>query len=246
MLYGDWGTSRFYVLGIALAYSFHASFYYVLAVGLLVAAVGWAYTIICRCYPDGGEVPLLRRAPIPQSNLAVIEVPSFSLRTTSSPPPCPLTMASATWASPKATSRTSPCSPSSASASSITSVPRKPAPSRLFHHPRHPPSLRPSSPSSSIPHVIGRVVRHTSPGRTDLASNGPSFVAVVLALSGVEAIANMTGIMVPPVTRTANKAIWPVLIEVVLLNLVLAVAMNGLPNIRLRPRRRPRRNLRQR
>ncbi len=55
------------------------------------------------------------------------------------------------------------------------------------------------------------------------------FVGVVLALSGVEAIANMTGIMVPPVTKTANKAIWPVLVEVVLLNLVLAVAMNGLP-----------------
>src|SRR3954469_18332161 len=56
MLYGDWGTSRFYVLGLALFFALHASFWYVFAVGVLVAAVGWAYTIICRCYPDGGGV----------------------------------------------------------------------------------------------------------------------------------------------------------------------------------------------
>src|SRR3954462_12323419 len=56
MLYGDWGTSRFYVLGLALFFALHASFYYVLGIGILVAAVGWAYTIICRCYPDGGGV----------------------------------------------------------------------------------------------------------------------------------------------------------------------------------------------
>src|SRR6478609_770667 len=56
MLYGDWGTSRFYVLGLALYYAQYASFWYVAGVCALVAAVGWAYTIICRCYPDGGGV----------------------------------------------------------------------------------------------------------------------------------------------------------------------------------------------
>ena len=56
MLYGDWGTSRFYVLGLAFYYTLHSSFWYVLGVGILVACVGWAYTVICRCYPDGGGV----------------------------------------------------------------------------------------------------------------------------------------------------------------------------------------------
>src|SRR4051812_15468892 len=56
MLYGDWGTSRFYVLGLAFYYTLHASFWYVLGVGVLVGCVGWAYTIICKCYPDGGGV----------------------------------------------------------------------------------------------------------------------------------------------------------------------------------------------
>lgn len=56
------------------------------------------------------------------------------------------------------------------------------------------------------------------------------FTEIVLALSGVEAIANMTGIMVTPVEKTARKAIVPVLIEIVLLNLILAAAMSALPD----------------
>src|SRR5262249_49020360 len=56
------------------------------------------------------------------------------------------------------------------------------------------------------------------------------FTEIVLALSGVEAIANMTGIMVPPVEKTARKAIVPVLVEIVVLNLLLAAAMNALPD----------------
>src|SRR5262249_13632041 len=56
------------------------------------------------------------------------------------------------------------------------------------------------------------------------------FTEIVLALSGVEAIANMTGIMVAPVEKTARKAIVPVLVEIVILNLVLAAAMNTLPD----------------
>src|SRR4029078_3383386 len=56
MLYGDWGTSRFYVLGLAFYFALYSSFWYILGVGILVAAVGWAYTVVCRVYPDGGGV----------------------------------------------------------------------------------------------------------------------------------------------------------------------------------------------
>jgi nucleotide-binding universal stress UspA family protein len=54
------------------------------------------------------------------------------------------------------------------------------------------------------------------------------FVYIVLALSGVEAIANLTGVMRKPVYNTARKAIWVVALEVALLNLLLAVAMIAL------------------
>jgi amino acid transporter len=51
------------------------------------------------------------------------------------------------------------------------------------------------------------------------------FVYIVLALSGVEAIANLTGVMRKPVFATARKSIWFVAAEVALFNLVLAVIM---------------------
>src|SRR5688572_25304085 len=56
LLFGDWGTSRLYVLGIALFFAGRTSFWLICAMSLLVLAVGWAYTQICRIYPDGGGV----------------------------------------------------------------------------------------------------------------------------------------------------------------------------------------------
>src|SRR5205814_2947439 len=60
------------------------------------------------------------------------------------------------------------------------------------------------------------------------------FVGVILALSGVEAIANLTGVMKldpdstpghPKVAREAAKAIWPVAVEVVVGTALLGWAM---------------------
>jgi len=56
MLFGDWGTSRLYVLGAAFLMSGHASFWYVTAMCALVSLVGFSYTIICAHFPDGGGV----------------------------------------------------------------------------------------------------------------------------------------------------------------------------------------------
>src|SRR5690349_4595761 len=56
LLFGDWGTSRLYVLGLAFFFAGRTSFYLILAMSLLILAVGWAYTQICRIYPDGGGV----------------------------------------------------------------------------------------------------------------------------------------------------------------------------------------------
>jgi len=56
LLFGDWGTSRLYVLGIALLFAGRTSFWLILAMILLIIGVGWAYAQICRIYPDGGGV----------------------------------------------------------------------------------------------------------------------------------------------------------------------------------------------
>src|SRR5215471_8121079 len=56
LLFGDWGTSRLYVLGLAFLVAGRSSFWLIAAMSVLILAVGWAYTQICRIYPDGGGV----------------------------------------------------------------------------------------------------------------------------------------------------------------------------------------------
>ncbi|HEY4329071.1 MAG TPA: universal stress protein [Phycisphaerae bacterium] len=224
MLYGDWGTSRFYVLGIALALSFHASFYYVLAVGLLVAAVGWAYTIICRCYPDGGGVYSAARHT--SKNLAVVGALLLFADYI-------VTAAMSAYDGIRYMGVHKEFVPYIAmgaifAVGMINYIGPKKAGTVALVITLATLALTLVLTAFSIPHLAAgwnAIHLPTEPIKVQWSH----FVGVVLALSGVEAIANMTGIMVPPVTRTANKAIWPVLVEVVILNLVLGVAMNGLP-----------------
>src|SRR3954469_18062150 len=56
LLFGDWGTSRLYVLGLAFLVAGRSSFWLILGMSGLILAVSWAYTQICRIYPDGGGV----------------------------------------------------------------------------------------------------------------------------------------------------------------------------------------------
>src|ERR1700759_3011459 len=56
ILYGDWGTSKAYVIGLAFAIAGYSSFWLILAMCLLTALVGMNYIAICRHYPDGGGV----------------------------------------------------------------------------------------------------------------------------------------------------------------------------------------------
>src|SRR5438874_3627142 len=56
LLFGDWGTSRLYVLGLAFLFAGRSCFWLILLMSGLILAVGWAYTQICRIYPDGGGV----------------------------------------------------------------------------------------------------------------------------------------------------------------------------------------------
>src|SRR5689334_11907189 len=56
ILYGDWGTSKAYVIGLAFAVAGYSSFWLIAAMCVLTALVGLNYIIICRLYPDGGGV----------------------------------------------------------------------------------------------------------------------------------------------------------------------------------------------
>jgi len=56
ILYGDWGTSKAYVIGLAFAVAGYSSFWLIAAMCALTALVGLNYMVICRLYPDGGGV----------------------------------------------------------------------------------------------------------------------------------------------------------------------------------------------
>src|SRR5690349_22431532 len=56
ILYGDWGTSKAYVVGLAFAVAGYSSFWLIAAMCILTALVGINYMAICRHYPDGGGV----------------------------------------------------------------------------------------------------------------------------------------------------------------------------------------------
>src|SRR3954471_6639636 len=56
LLYGDWGTSKAYVIGLAFAVAGYASFWLIALMCVLTALVGLNYIVICRLYPDGGGV----------------------------------------------------------------------------------------------------------------------------------------------------------------------------------------------
>jgi len=56
ILYGDWGTSKAYVIGLAFAVAGYSSFWLIAAMCLLTALVGVNYMAICKHYADGGGV----------------------------------------------------------------------------------------------------------------------------------------------------------------------------------------------
>ena len=95
----------------------------------------------------------------------------------------------------------------------------------------------------AIPH-LGAAFHDVHPLTGGLGKNWSGFVSIVLALSGVEAIANATGVMKldpgsshekPSVTRTATPAILWVALEVCLFTALLGLAMHALPGLHTVP-----------
>src|SRR2546430_13133382 len=93
----------------------------------------------------------------------------------------------------------------------------------------------------SLPH-IGEAIGHLRPLHGTIGQNWAGFVGIVLALSGVEAIANATGVMKldpgssdehPSVIRTSTPAILMVMIEVCIFTALLGLAMHALNGLQI-------------
>jgi amino acid transporter/nucleotide-binding universal stress UspA family protein len=91
----------------------------------------------------------------------------------------------------------------------------------------------------SLPH-LGTAFANLQPLRGSVWENWSGFVGIVLALSGVEAIANATGVMRldpgstdahPSVRKTSTPAIWAVLVEVCLFTALFGIAAHALSGL---------------
>ncbi|MCC6660205.1 MAG: amino acid permease [Phycisphaerales bacterium] len=229
LLFGDWGTSRLYVLGLAFYYTGHASVTYLLAMSVIMAGVAWGYTIVCRCFPDGGGVYAASRRVNPTLSVfaATLLLCDYIVTAALSAVEgfhyfgvphqfvvlcCLLTLVGigiVNWLGAQSAGRFALIIAVVAIlASAIIGVLCLPM------LPRGLASIDPTVPGVDTPWT-----------------RWESLVRIILALSGVEAVANMTGLMRRPIARTARRTIWPVLIEVVVLNLVFGIALNALPQL---------------
>jgi amino acid transporter/nucleotide-binding universal stress UspA family protein len=220
MLFGDWGTSRLYVLGLAFAFTGGASVWFMGAMCLLLIAVGWAYEVICRNFPDGGGVYSAARQR--SESLAVIG--GLLL--------CADYVVTASLSALDAFHYVHVSHPSWWAAGAILLVgvvnyfgPSKAGTLALI--------AALATVSFTLIIAIG-ASSEISQAVVTAPTGSPrawwsQFVGIILAISGVEAVANMTGIMKEPVARTARWSIWPVLIEIVVLNMVLTFAMQAIP-----------------
>ena len=226
LLYGDWGTSRLYVLGLAFLYTGHASVVYLAAIGVLMLAVSWIYTHICRCYPDGGGVysaardvkpvlsvigaTLLMSGYIMTAAISVIEAFHYF----GVPRSLTLPLAVGTlvfigainWLGSR---RSGQFALVIAMLAMVVS-----AVLALLALPLFIDGLKTIS-----------FEYFTTVGPFDA---WVSFAKICLALAGLEAVANMTGIMKKPIGRTARRTIWPVSLEVVVLNMLFGIALAGM------------------
>jgi amino acid transporter len=232
LLYGDWGTSKAYVIGLAFAAMGFGSLPVVLAVCALCLVVGLNYIVVCRCFPCGGGVYSAAR---PHGRLlavvgALLLLADFTV-----------TAALSTWAALSYLG----LPPTWIPACSIAIV-------LLFgvlnhfgpHHSGGLAVLLALPVLASVAGIIILAVPHlTFTGlewpHASFQANWVAFAGVILALSGVEAIASLTGVLKldkgstpekPRVARSATKAILPVALEVSIGTALLAWAVLSLPH----------------
>ena len=233
ILYGDWGTSKAYVIGLAFAVAGYSSFWLIVGMCVLMALVGVNYMAICRHYPEGGGVyaSVRHRSEVISIVGAFLLIADYVVTAAISALsaftylgwPHPALFAAAAIVLIGAINYFGP--KHSAGLAFLVSVPTVIVVILLG--------------CFTLPH-IGQALHNLQPLQGGWLHNWNGFVSIVLALSGVEAIANTTGVMKlnkdspddhPNVSHTSTRAITWVMIEVCLFTALLGLGMmafNGL------------------
>src|SRR6201987_6167403 len=233
ILYGDWGTSKAYVIGLAFAIAGYSSFWLIAAMCLLTALVGVNYMAICRHYPDGGGV----YASVRHRSEIISIVGAFLLIADY--------IVTAAISALSAFQYLGVSHPELFAGAAILGIG-----GLNYFGPKHTGGLAflVSVPTAivvtllalfTLPH-LGEALHNLKPLSGGFLANWNGFVGIVLALSGVEAIANATSVMKlnpgstddhPNVSKTSTPAIVWVMAEVCLFTALLGLgmlALNGL------------------
>jgi amino acid transporter/nucleotide-binding universal stress UspA family protein len=235
ILYGDWGTSKAYVIGLAFAVAGYSSFWLIAAMCVLTALVGLNYMVICRLYPDGGGV----YASVRHRSEVISIVGAFLLIADY--------LVTAAISALSAFQYLSVPHPEKFAAMSILII-------GLLNllGPKQTGGLAflISVPTALVvvilglfclPH-LGEAFAHLQPLHGTFGQNWAAFVGIVLALSGVEAIANATGVMKldpgstdaqPCVIKTSTPAILCVMIEVCVFTALFGLAAHALNGLQV-------------
>jgi amino acid transporter/nucleotide-binding universal stress UspA family protein len=233
ILYGDWGTSKAYVVGLAFAVAGYSSFWLIAGMCALTALVGLNYIAICRCYPDGGGVyaSVRHRSEVISIVGAFLLIADYIVTASISAlsafqylhVPHPEKFAAASILVIGALNLLGP--KHTGGLAVLVSVPTVAAVAALGLF--------------ALPH-LGEAAAAVQPLHGGVLPNWNAFVGIVLALSGVEAIANATGVMRldrgapadrPSVIRTAKPALLLVMVEVCLFTALFGLAMHALPGL---------------
>src|SRR5436853_749936 len=230
ILYGDWGTSKAYVIGLAFAVAGYSSFWLIGAMCVLTALVGINYITICKHYPDGGGV----YASVRHRSEVISIVGAFLLVADY--------LVTAAISALSAFAYLGVPHPEKFAAAAILAI-------GLLNllGPKQTGGLAflISVPTALVVVVLGlfslphmhEAIGHLQPLHGGFWQNWAGFVGIVLALSGVEAIANATGVMrldpgstdtQPSVRKTSTPAILWVMIEVCVFTALLGLAMHAL------------------
>lgn len=235
ILYGDWGTSKAYVIGLAFAVAGYASFWLIALMCVLTALIGLNYMVICRLYPDGGGV----YASVRHRSEVISIVGAFLLIADY--------LVTAAISALSAFAYLGVPHPEKFAAAAILII-------GLLNllGPKHTGGLAflISVPTAIVVVVLGlfslphmhEAIGHLQPLHGGFWQNWAGFVGIVLALSGVEAIANATGVMRldpgstdehPSVVKTSTPAILWVMIEVCVFTALLGLAMHALGGLQI-------------
>jgi amino acid transporter len=220
ILDGDWGTSIAYVLGIGFALAGYSSMWHLAGMLALTSIVALNYVTICRLFPNGGGVYntvyhrsrnlavvgalLLGADYVITMALSILEAYHyFGIdHAAGAAIVTILILGALNWFGPK----------HSGGGAGIISVLTAITLIVII--------------AASAPTALREA--HIEPPHDTFGANWGIFVGLILSISGIEAISNMTGLMKDPV-RDSRRAIIAVLTKVVIATIFLGLAMHAIP-----------------